>query len=821
MGARFLHYVLFFLFSSGSFLIGNATLVKGKVTDQEGKVLPFASILVNGKGTGITANGEGIFEVELKPGFYRFTCQYVGFAALEKQVQVEGVSVIVDFVLEKQELVLPTAIVSNKENPANRLIREMIRRQTENQRNTETFSCFVYSKGQLRLRNFPERFLSQKVDFEDGDTSKKKIIYLSETFSNFAQKNRKEKKIEVISSKVSGNSDGFGLAVANQYSLYENLVLNGTRLNPRGFVSPLSSQAFSFYQYKLLGTFKEREKLISQIKVIPKRNGEPLFEGIISIVQEDWQLHSVELLLTKTRQLELVDTLRFVQLYGEVEDSKWMLSSQVLYPAAKKFGFDAYGSFINVYSKYQLNPNWKSRFFDRFLLSYADSSNKRSLNYWDAIRPIPLTLEEQIDYLKKDSLEKKRMDPRYLDSLNKIRNKFTFPKLILTGQTLWTKTNRFSMTLNPLLEQLAFTPAEGMVLSPIIRFQTKLDSGNSRRSLSGSLTVRAGLLNKHINPFISLNYTPATQLRSSFSFGVGRQVLQFNPTSPITDRGNTLSCLLFEQNRIKSYESFLAKLNYTTSLGAGVSVGVSVKYEDRMPLENLTEYAWINKANRSYTPNFPIEISSENITRHQVTDLTITVRWQPGARYIKLPERIVNIGSDKPVFSFTYMQSFKGVLGGDGRYTKWRLGVTDNYNLGLKGLLRMRFAMGGFFNSDSVSLPDYIHFNGNNSQLANEYLNSFQVLPIYQFSHIGKWFGLGHLEYNLRGMLTNKIPVVKLLKPYLIIGINTCYISKQRNHFEWFVGVDNILKQFRIDYVTGYQPGGVIITGLRIGFKGI
>lgn len=821
MSARFLHHVLFFLISSWSFLISNATLVKGKVTDQEGKVLPFASILINGKGSGITANGEGLFELELKPGFYRFTCQYVGFASQEKQVQVEGVISIVDFMLEKQELLLPTAIVSNKENPANRLIREMIRRQPDNQKNTETFACFVYSKGQLRLRNFPTRFLSQKVDFEDGDTSKKKIVYLSETFSNFAQKNKKEKKIDVVSSKVSGNSDGFGLAVADQYSLYENLVLSGTRLNPRGFVSPLSSQAFSFYQYKLLGTFKEKEKLISQLKVSPKRKGEPLFEGIISIVQDDWQLHSLELILSKEQQLELVDTLRFVQLYEEVEPSKWMLSSQVLYPAVKKFGFDAYGSFINVYSQYQLNPNWKPRFFDRFLLSYGDSANKRPLNYWDAIRPIPLTLDEQIDYLKKDSLEKKRMDPHYLDSLNKIRNKFTLPKFVLTGQTLWTRANRFSISINSLLEQLAFTPAEGMVLAPVIRFQSKLDSGNSRRSLNGSLTGRVGLLNKHVNPFFSINYTPATQLRSSFSIGVGRQVLQFNPASPITDRGNTLSCLLFEQNRIKSYESFLTRISYTSSLGAGFSIGLSVKYEDRVPLENRTDYTWVNKANRFYTPNFPVELSSTNITRHQVAELTLFLRWQPGTRYIKLPERIVNIGSDKPVFSFNFQQSFRGLLGSDGHYSKWRVGVTDNYNLGLKGLLRIRFAMGGFLNSDSVSLPDYIHFNGNNSQLANEYLNSFQVLPIYQFSHIGKWYGLGHLEYNLRGLLTNKIPIIKLLKPYLILGINTCYISKQKNHFEWFVGVDNLLKQFRVDYVTGYQPGGVIISGLRIGFKGI
>ena len=800
-------------------LQGNCTLIRGKVADKDGHALPFASILVIGKGKGVTANGEGFYEIELQPGVYRFSCQYVGYATQEKQIRVEGYAVTLNFFLEKQELVLPTITVSNKENPANKLIREMIRRQEQNQINSESFNCEVYSKGQLRLRDFPSRFLSQKVDFEDGDSSKKKILYLSETISRFSQLNQKEKKIVVVSSKVSGNTDGFGLAVPDQYSLYKNLVLSGTQLNPRGFVSPLASNAFSFYRYKLLGTFSENEKLISRIKVIPKRKGEPLFEGEISIVQEDWQLHSVELLLNKSQQLELVDTLRFVQLYQEVDRGRWMLASQVLYPAAKKFGFDAFGSFINVYSRYQLNPAWNKRVFDRFLLRYEDSSNKRTSLYWDTIRPIPLTAEEQIDYLKKDSLEKRRMDPRYLDSLNKIRNKFTLPKLILTGQTILTKGNKFSLSLNPLLEQVAFTPAEGMVLQPVLRFQSKLDSGTSRRSISGALTIRTGLLNGHINPYFSTNYTPATQLRSNFFFGIGRQVLQFNPQSPITDRGNTLSCLLFEQNRIKSYEAFVFRLGYNTALGAGLSLGLNFRFENRKALNNSTSYTWVNKTDRAYTPNYPVELSASNILNHQLADVSFSLRWQPGTRYIKLPERIVNVGSDKPVFSFTYSQALKNVFKSDGKYSKWKIGITDSYNFGLKGLLRIRLATGGFLNRDSVPLPDYIHFNGNNSQLASEYLNSFQVLPVYQLSHTEKWYGLGHLEYNLRGLLTNKIPIVKKLKPYLIVGVNACYVSKEKNHVEWFVGIDNLLKQFRIDYVTGYQPGGVVISGIRIGFK--
>lgn len=128
------------------FLQGNSTLIRGRVTEKGGRALPFASILVVGKGKGVTANGEGSFEIELKPGVYRISCQYVGYATQENQIQVAGDVVTLNFILEKQELVLPTVTISNKENPANRLIREMIRRQQENQKNAESFSCEVYSK---------------------------------------------------------------------------------------------------------------------------------------------------------------------------------------------------------------------------------------------------------------------------------------------------------------------------------------------------------------------------------------------------------------------------------------------------------------------------------------------------------------------------------------------------------------------------------------------------------------------------------------------------------------------------------------------------
>jgi hypothetical protein len=198
----------------------------------------------------------------------------------------------------------------------------------------------------------------------------------------------------------------------------------------------------------------------------------------------------------------------------------------------------------------------------------------------------------------------------------------------------------------------------------------------------------------------------------------------------------------------------------------------------------------------------------------------VFLRWQPGSRYIELPERIVNIGSNKPVFQLQINKAINKLFGSDARFAKWKLEVVDALNFKLKGQLQYRVGVGGFLNNSHVPLPDLVHFNGNSSPLATAYLNSFQLLPLYRFSNSESFYMLGHLEYNLRGFVTNKIPLLRKTGAYLVLGLNTFFVDETRKHVEWFFGFDNIFKQLRIDYVMARQPGQPLFTGFRLGFKG-
>ena len=63
-------------------------------------------------------------------------------------------------------------------------------------------------------------------------------------------------------------------------------------------------------------------------------------------------------------------------------------------------GFDFFGSFLQVYSQFNIAPDFKPKFFNNTILKFNDSSNKKPMAYWDSIRPLPLLVEEIKDYQK-------------------------------------------------------------------------------------------------------------------------------------------------------------------------------------------------------------------------------------------------------------------------------------------------------------------------------------------------------------------------------------------------------------------------------------
>ncbi len=85
-------------------LSASAQKIEGTVYDDNGKILPFASILIKGTPKGVTANNEGNFSFILHPGIYTLVCHYVGYTSQEKTINLSATDVTVNFNLSIQKL---------------------------------------------------------------------------------------------------------------------------------------------------------------------------------------------------------------------------------------------------------------------------------------------------------------------------------------------------------------------------------------------------------------------------------------------------------------------------------------------------------------------------------------------------------------------------------------------------------------------------------------------------------------------------------------------------------------------------------------------
>ena len=493
---------------------GSAQKIFGTVFNDKGDLLPYSSITIKGTTIGASANNRAKFAIPLASGTYTIICQHIGYTTQEKTITITTLDEEVPFVLSEQKLLMKEVVVkSNGEDPAYQIIREAIKKRPFYGKQVNAFTCDLYGKDMIKLRRLPKKIFGKKIPDDDRqemmlDTLGVGIIYLSESVAKIAAQQPDKFKMQVISSRVSGSS-GFGFSFPTFISLYQNTVsIFAEQLNPRGFVSPIADGAIGFYKFKFLGSFWENGKEINSIRVTPRRDYEPLFSGIINITENDWRIHSINLTLSKKSQLEVIDTLQITQFYVPVNDEVWRVKNQLLHFNFNKLGIDAVGNFVNVYSGYNVAPNFSKDYFDRVIIKYDTDVNKKSKAYWDTIRPVPLEKEEVKDYQVKDSLFEKRKEDGIskfaIDSLKKKQGKLKLYDVFWSGinRTHYSLGNTYNWGIVSLLKNLEYNTAEGVALNVAAYYEKFLPT--SKATISVKPTIRYGFNNSHLNAWVDV-----------------------------------------------------------------------------------------------------------------------------------------------------------------------------------------------------------------------------------------------------------------------------------------------------------------------------
>ncbi|MEM9051640.1 MAG: DUF5686 family protein, partial [Bacteroidota bacterium] len=210
-------------------LSSSAQGVRGRVIDQEGSPLSFATIFIPETGSGNVTNINGSYEIKLSPGSYTLNFQYLGYASASKKVSVQEEWVTLDIVLSKQAYLLNAAeIDGGKEDPAYKIMRKAIAKSSFHRQQVDKYSCEVYLKGGGRLVDYPW-FMKKVIEEEGIDTS---ATFVQESVTEITYERPGKYTENVISIYTSGDDQNSSPMNYINGSFYEDDVA--------GIKSPLS-----------------------------------------------------------------------------------------------------------------------------------------------------------------------------------------------------------------------------------------------------------------------------------------------------------------------------------------------------------------------------------------------------------------------------------------------------------------------------------------------------------------------------------------------------------------------------------------------------
>jgi len=791
--------------------------VSGKITDSNGELIPFASIYVKNTTKGASANVDGSYKLTLDKGTVTLIYKAIGFKVVERTIEVNN-NLTINQALSAESYTLNNVVIRpNAEDPAFEIIRQAIKNRKKHLNEIEEFSTDVYIKGMQKLVGAPKKFFGRDVQKTlDLDTNRKGIIYLSESTSKFDFKRPNKVREEMVSSKVSGRSNAFSWNKASDLSVnfYENLMLEGSGISSRSFVSPIADNALFYYNYKLLGTTEENGVTINKIEVLPRRKNDPVFRGILYIADASWRLMGTNLYLTKDAGINLIDTLTIGQQFIKV-NNVYMPSSNKFEFNGKALGFKFEGYFIGMYSNYDVNPKFDKNHFTAEILKITKSVNKKDSLFWMNNRPIPLTEEEKFDYKKKDSIALRKTSKHYLDSLERESNKFGIGKLFLTGYSLNDRYDKKYIYFDPIIKSVFYNTVEGLGMKYGITYRKLLQD---RKSYYFRPEVRYGFSNHLFTANLSGGYYYDPLKRASVNASFGSDVADLNRYGSMSLLSNSINSLLFERNLPKFYKKEFASISTTRELADGLQADVSVNYAKNSTLVNTSDYKFRDVKDREFTSNNPFTPTVETplFPTYRSLSVSANLTYTIGQKYVTRPDGKFYEDSKYPRFQLGYRKGIKGALNSDVDYDLLSLEIyQEKINTGLLGYMSFVFGAGKFLNNSSVYYPDSKHFRGNNSTVFPPNLRKFRYLDFYQYSTDKQYFE-AHFEHNFAGFFINKIPLLRKTKLEEFVGVNYLTQPLKRNYTEYYFGLQRLV--FSVSYGYAYDGNKKVEQGFRIAY---
>lgn len=833
--------------------LAQETGIEGWVVDaQNGDTLPLVSIHFEGSTIGTTSNLDGHFCLKNTDGLSSIIVSMVGYKTLLVQLSPGKMLHNQTLKLDPDVYGLNELVVSPKKktykrkgNPAVELIRNVIAHKKDNHlRQTPNYKVDQYEKRILSLDKFDfdfnknkfwknYEFLQSYVDTAKFNRTPVLTISLKEQMSEvyYQQQPLKERTI-VTAERTQGLEKIFGGEGLQQNldAMFTGVDItdDNIELMLNQFVSPLSStMAVSFYHYFIEDTIQVEGDTCIDLSFVPVNSSSFGFTGHLYILNDgSYAVRKYSINVPRHINLNFVSDLSLEQSYKRLNNDYWAPAESNIY--ARFYIFKKmrhiYGHQRTVCDNYTFDVQIPDSLFppmsDKKLV--LDSANVYSKTQWCDMRPVPLTSKEAV----LDSLytELKRV-PQFRGIVKTCE--------ILGAEYIATNSERelSKWDFGPIWNFVSYNNLEGV-----------------RLRIGGMTTAN---LNRHwfLQGYLAFgckDLRPKHNVTAIYSFNAK----EFHPYEPLR-HALYLSSQYDVEVPGQSYE-LLERDNILMSIPTG-SVPTAMQYVYTAKLRYEKEWAnsfsvnsWFQYQNNEAAGSMRYDrYNSDGTTEHikAFNDFAVgaQLRYAPGEpKYSNRlgRESLFHLSKGSLVLKLSHTI---GVMDKRTLYNTTTFSAEKLFWFGAFGCLDAMLQAGVQWNK--VPFPKLFTPKANQSILMTP--NTFNLMKPNEF--LMDQYVMLHATYYMKGMIFNRIPGVNRLKLREVVSFSGIYggLSAKNNpaiqptglyvlpdgcspmgkvpYMEMTVGIENIFKIMRIDYVRrlNYLDGlsGWQRNGIRVSFR--
>lgn len=442
-----------------------------------------------------------------------------------------------------------------------------------------------------------------------------------------------------------------------------------------------------------------------------------------------------------------------------------------------------YGRKTTSYKKFVINQPKADGFYSGAQnIIVEDDATDKDKYYWYTHRHDSLSPREQLIY-------------DYMDTIKNIPQVRTFTQLVTMIASGYKQFGWFEF--GPYFSTYSFNPYEGQ------RFRLGGRTSNDfSRRVEFSGYVAYGLTDKEFKYGggfrTMLTKKPRQQLALNYKHDV-----ELLGTSANAFRQDNILASVFRRtppNKMTFIDEY--KVYYEYEYFQGLNNQLHLRHRTIRP---VGVYRYDKLSN---------EVLGDTIHPNSITtaEATYYIRFAYDEKYVSGEFDRTSLGTRYPVFDLQLTAGIKGLLGSHYNYQKVVSSVTHWFNVGAIGYFKYRIEGGKFFGL--VPYPLLELHRGNNTYYFDE--SAFNMMNLYEF--VSDQYASAYATHHFQGFFLNHFPLLRKLKWREVVsvkGVIGSISDKNRTellfpsrlytlgkpYLEMSVGIENILKFLRVDYV--------------------